>query len=83
MAVDERTIAVVEGEARELSLVSLSGDDGTLSTVEGASFEFPTTVAVFGDLAWVVDSQFNRFARGAELPSAAELVLRSVDSARL
>lgn len=66
--VDETTLAVVEGEERRLSLISLIGDSGTLSIVKDTGFQFPTTVALFGDRAWVIDSQFNRIMSGAQLP---------------
>lgn len=71
--IDARSLAVVEGGAGFMSALSRvtleDGDRGTVDFIEAQIFNFPTTVAVFGDQAWVVNAQLDRLqTMNPELP---------------
>lgn len=57
-ALDDATLLVVENDAGRVSLVDLSGDQGA-KTVLANELAEPTTAAVLGDSAWVVEGQLS------------------------
>lgn len=57
-ALDDAALLVVENDAGRVSLVDLSGDQGA-KTVLANELAEPTTAAVLGDSAWVVEGQLS------------------------
>lgn len=53
---DDSTLLVVESTADQVSLVSLDGDDG-MGSVIANRLDAPTTAAIDGQSAWVVEGQ--------------------------
>ena len=73
-ALDADTLLVVEGGSATLSTVDITGDTGAVTEVT-STLDSPTTVAVFGNQAWVVEGQFDHLLgydpNPAELPFVA------------